>query len=104
MIRQTKVGGLLMANNRSRYREMEQLMTTLLISDTIIFILYLIVSGVGILWLKILTAFFAIAIAAGSLVLLCLSKELLKPRSMWMSAGFFSVLACMVASLILAFP
>ena len=93
-----------MATNRSRYKEMEQLMTTLLISDTIIFILYLIVAGVGILWLKILTAVLAIAVACGCLVLLFLSKELLKPRSLWMSAGFFSVLVCMLVSLILAFP
>ena len=36
--------------NKNRYKELEQLMTVALIANTIIFILYLIVAGVGILW------------------------------------------------------
>ena len=93
-----------MASDRSRYKEMEQLLTALLIFDAVIFVLFLVISGVGILWLKILTAVITLAVALVCLLLLFLSKELLRTRSLWLSTGFFSLLVCTVASLILAFP
>lgn len=89
---------------KNRYQEMEQLMTVALIADVIIFVLYLIVAGAGILWLKILLAVFALLIAAAALGFLFLTQELLKQRSLWLSCGFFSVLICTVVSLILAYP
>lgn len=89
---------------KNRYKDLEQLMTVALIADAIIFILYLIVAGSGILWLKILLAVIDLIIAAGALALLYLTQELLKQRSLWLSCGFFSVLACTVASLILNYP
>lgn len=89
---------------RSRYKEMEQLMTTLLIADAIIFVLYLIVAGAGIVWLKIITALLEFLISFGSLAFLYLSQELMKQRSLWLTCGFFGLLICLIASLILAFP
>lgn len=89
---------------RSRYKEMEQLMTTLLIADAIIFVLYLIVAGVGIVWLKVITALLEFLISFGSLAFLYLSQELMKQRSLWLTCGFFGLLICLIASLILAFP
>ncbi|MDD6201282.1 MAG: hypothetical protein PUB93_08485 [Firmicutes bacterium] len=90
--------------NRSRYREMAQLMTALLIAAAVIFVLYLIAAGAGILWLKILNAVIALAVSALSLGFLCLVKEAFRQRSLWLTAGFFSVLLCTVVSLIVAFP
>ena len=89
---------------KNRYKDLEQLLTVALIADAIIFILYLIVAGSGILWLKILLAVIDLIIAACALALLYLTQELLKQRSLWLSCGFFSVLACTVASLILNYP
>ena len=89
---------------QNRYREMEKLMTTALIADAVIFVLYLIFAGVGIAWLKIVLAILEILLALGSLSLLYLSRELLKPRSLWLTTGFFSLFLCTLVSLILAFP
>ncbi len=86
---------------RDRYREFEQLMTIGLLACTGLFVLYLIA---GISWLKAIFAILAIGISVGGLVMLWLSQELLRPRSLWLSCGFFSVIACTLASLILAFP
>lgn len=88
----------------NRYKEMEKLMTAVLIADAVIFVLYLIVAGAQILWLKVLTAVLCLAISVLGLVFLYLTKELLRQRSLWMSAGFFALLMCQLVSLIVAFP
>ena len=89
---------------KNRYQELEQLMTVALLADVVIFALYLIVAGAGILWLKTVLAVVALLMAAAGLGFLILSQELLKQRSLWLSCGFFSVFLCTVVSLILAFP
>ena len=89
---------------RNRYKEMERRMCMILIVCAVLFILYLIAAGSGILWLKVLTSLLVILTSIVSLVFLYLTRELLKPRSLWMSTSFFSLLLCTLASLILAFP
>ena len=93
-----------MAPKNNRYKEMEQMMTALLIFNAIIFVLFLIVSGAGIVWLRVLTAILTLGPSGLCLLFLYLSQELLRQRSLWMTTGFFSLLICTVASLILAFP
>lgn len=89
---------------RNRYKELEQLMSAVLIACTIIFILYLIVAANGIIWLKVLTAVLVIVPSILALGFLYLTKELLRKRSLWLSAGFFSLFLCNVVSLLLCFP
>jgi len=93
-----------MAPKNNRYKEMEQMMTALLIFNAIIFVLFLVVSGAGIVWLRVLTAILTLGLSGLCLLFLYLSQELLRQRSLWMTTGFFSLLICTVASLILAFP
>ncbi len=88
----------------NRYKEMEQLLTVGLIADTIVFVLYLLVANAGILWLKVVLTLVCMALAAGGLALLYMTQELLKRRSLWLSCGFFSLLTCILVSLILAYP
>ncbi|MBQ2785643.1 MAG: hypothetical protein IJF02_03990 [Oscillospiraceae bacterium] len=90
--------------NHSRYREMEQYLTIFLIASAVDFTLYLIFAGTGIIWLKVITAIFAILMPVLCLALLYLTKELLKQRSLWMTAGFFGIFLCTVVSLIANFP
>ena len=90
--------------NRSRYKETEQYLTIFLIASAIDFILFLIFAGTGIIWLKVITAIFAILIPVLCLALLYLTKELLKQRSLWMTTGFFGIFLCTVVSLIANFP
>lgn len=90
--------------NRSRYKDLEQYMTISLIASAADFILYLIFAGTGIIWLKVITAIFAILMPVLCLALLYLTKELLKQRSLWLTAGFFGIFLCTVVSLIANFP
>lgn len=91
-------------SNGNRYKEFEQLMTAALLAGCVIFLLYLIVAGVGIGWLKWLLAIIDILMCGAGLVFLFQSRELLRQRSLWLSCGFFAVLACLLVSLILNYP
>ena len=89
---------------RSRYREMESLMTKILIADTAVFILFMVFSGIGISVLKVITAIVAIIASALALAWLYLTGELLRRRSLWMVTGFGAIFVCMLVSLILKYP
>ncbi len=90
--------------NRNRYQDLEKRLTVFLIASAVLFILYLIFAGTGILWLKVITAIFAILLPVLSLALLYLTKELLRSRSLWLTAGFFGIFLCTVVSLIANYP
>ena len=89
---------------RSRYKDMERGMTILLIASALDFILFLVFAGMGILWLKVITAIFAILMPVLCLSFLFLSWELLKQRSLWITMGFFGILICTIVSLIVNYP
>lgn len=93
-----------MATNRIRYKQMERYMTYALIADAALFLLFLLFSGLGIAWLKVVTAVLAIALSALCLGYLYLSGELLRKRSLWMSAASAAIILCIIFSLILKFP
>lgn len=93
-----------MENNKNRYREMEKYMTLVLIGTAVLFIVYLIAAGCGILWLKVLTAIIAILVSGLCLAYLYITKLLLAPRSLWMTAAAGAVIVCILFSLILGFP
>ena len=89
---------------QSRYRQFEKMMGSILIFGAVLFVVYLMAAGAGVLWLKILTAAVCMLGSIGALALLYLSRELLRQRSLWLSCGFFSLFICILVSLILAFP
>ena len=93
-----------MEERRNRYKDLEQLMTVLLIAAAVDFLLFLIFSGVGVLWVKVVTAIFAILMPLLSLAFLYISQELLRQRSLWLTTGFASILVCTIVSLICNFP
>lgn len=93
-----------MANRRNRYKTMERYMTAALIGDLLLFILYMIFAGLGIIWMKVILTVLVIAISGLCIVYLYLSQELLRPRSLWMTVSAISILFCLFFSLILNFP
>ena len=93
-----------MAKKQNRYKKLELNLTVLLIANTVVFVLYLLVAGYGILWLKAITSIFAILLSGLCLAVLFLSGELLRPRSLWLSCGFFGIMICSVVSLLLNYP
>lgn len=93
-----------MANKKNRYKEMERIITMVLIGDGAAFALYLLFSGLGVGWLKAILTIAMILVSIAGLVFLYLNGELLKQRSLWMSAGFAAVLLCLLVSLICNYP
>ena len=93
-----------MAGRNNRYKQMERLITVALILDLIIFIIFMISAGNGIIWLKVLTILGILALSGGCLYLLYASRELMRQRSLWMTVGAAAILVCLLFSLILNFP
>ena len=93
-----------MEEKRNRYKDLEQTMTILILAAAVDFILFLIFSGAGVVWLKVITAIFAILMPILSLAFLYLSKELLRQRSLWLTTGFAAILVCTIVSLLCNFP
>lgn len=93
-----------MEKSNNRYKDMERIITFALIGAAILFIIFLIASGTGNIWLKILCALVAAAISGGCLWILYQSQELLKERSLWMSVSAAAIIICIIASLLLNYP
>lgn len=93
-----------MAQKINRYKKMERYMTYALCIDTIVFILYLLVAGNGIIWLKVILTLLCFAISGALLWFLYATKELLKQRSLWITTGAVAIAICLLFSLLLNFP
>ena len=90
--------------SRNRYREMENLMTKIILGDALVFILYLVCAGLGWSVLKVITAIIAIF---GSLLCvgwLHLTGEFTRRRSLWMVTAFICIVICVIWSLLLGYP
>ena len=93
-----------MFNRPRHYKDMERYMTFALCADTLIFLLYLIIAGIGIVWLKVILAILSILLSVCLLAYLYFTKELLKRRSLWISTGAAAIAVCLIFSLLLNFP
>ncbi|HIR30540.1 MAG TPA: hypothetical protein IAB83_00815 [Candidatus Faecousia faecavium] len=90
--------------SRNRYREMESLMTKIILGDTLVFGLYLLCASRDWSVLKVVTAIIAIF---GSLLCvgwLYLTGEFSRRRSLWMVTAFVSIVICVAVSLLLGYP
>ncbi len=93
-----------MAQKPSRYKVMERYMTYALCLDAVLFVLCLITAGNGITWLKVILALLCLGISGGLLWFLYATKELLRQRSLWITAGAAAIVICLLFSLLLNFP
>lgn len=93
-----------MENNKNRYKEMEKYMTLALSGSGVLFVIFLIAAGFGIIWLKVLTAIIAILVCGLCLAYLYMAKLLLAPRSLWMTMAAGAIIICLLFSWILGFP
>ena len=90
--------------SRNRYREMENLMTKIILGDVLMFILYLVCANLGWSVLKVITAIIAIVGSFLCVGWLHLTGEFGRRRSLWMVTAFICIIICVVVSLILGFP
>ena len=93
-----------MNENQSSYRFFEQFMTIMLFIGLAFFVLYLVMAGVGLVVMKVIFAVLAILLSGVCLFTLYTSKEWLKPRSLWMTAAYASIVVCTIVSLICNYP
>ena len=89
---------------RNRYREMESLMTKVILGDLLIFVLYLICAGSGWMVFKVITAIISIFGSLLCLGWLYMTGEFPKRRSLWMITAFVCIALCVLFSLLLNFP
>lgn len=93
-----------MAKRNNPFKELMQYMSFAIITDGILFVIYLIVAGQGIIWLKAITSILAILLSCLCLYVLYKADELVSQRSLWMSVGAISVIVCTIVSLLLNYP
>ncbi len=89
---------------RFKYKQVEPILTYVLIGAGAIFLLYLIFAAIGLVAAKAVTAVLGILISGLVLAYLYFSKELLRKRSIWMTLGAGSVVILILLSLVLNFP
>jgi cell division protein FtsW (lipid II flippase) len=102
-VQNTIPGGIIVAK-RMRYKQIDQLLTRVIIADTAVFILYLIFASMGLVALKVITAIIALIGSALCLAFLYKIGEFKKGRSRWLVMGFAAVAVCVLVSLILNYP
>lgn len=93
-----------MAKVNSRYKQMETIMTAVLILDAVVFIAYLIFAGIGMIGLKAVTAVLCFLISGAALYFLYMTRELLRKRSIWMTLAAVCIIICLLVSLLVRFP
>lgn len=93
-----------MANKPNRYKEMERYMTFALCGNAVVFFLYLLAAGNGVIWLKVILALLGLGVSGLILWVLYTSRELLRQRSLWITTGAAAIAVCLLFSLILNFP
>lgn len=89
---------------RKRYKELETLLTRVLIADAAVFALYLLFAGLGVIAMKVITAIIAIIASGLCLAFLYMCGELKKRRSRWLVLGYACIIVCLMVSLILKYP
>lgn len=89
---------------RMRYKQIDQLLTRVILADTASFVLYLIFAALGLSVLKVLIAIIAMGVAGLCLAYLYRIGEFKKARSRWLVMGFGSIILCTLVSLILNYP
>lgn len=91
-------------DKKARYKKMEKIITISLCVCVVLFLAYLLFSGLGMTGLKVVTAVICFLISGVILYYLFITRELLRKRSFWMTVAAACIIICLIASLILKFP
>lgn len=89
---------------RNRYREMESLMTKVILADLLVFVLYLVSAAQGWTVVKVIAAIITIFGSLLCLGWLYMTGEFPRRRSLWMITAFACIALCALLSLLLNFP
>ena len=86
------------------FKQLERYLTIAVIAEAVMFVVFMISAGAGITWLKIFMGILCVIISAGCLGLLYMRKELLRPRSLWITLASGAILLLLLFSLVLNYP
>ena len=89
---------------RKRYKDIERFLTTVLLADTAVFVLYMVFAGLGLTALKVICTILCVVASVACLALLYMTGEMKKARSRWLVLGFGAIVVCLLISLILNYP
>ena len=81
-----------MAERKFSYKQLEFYLTIAVIANTALFFIYMICAGTGVTWAKVFLAVLCLILSVGMLALLYIKKELLRPRSLWITLAAGAVL------------
>ena len=87
-----------------RYKELDKLLTRVLIAEAAVFVLYMLFAGLGVIALKVITSIIIIVASGLSLAYLYMCGEIKKRRSRWLVLGFACLVIVLLVSLILKYP
>lgn len=90
--------------NRRRYKDVERILAQILLGDLVVFILYMIFAGLGIVSLKVITSILIVVASVLCLAFLYMCGEMFKRRSRWLVFGFAALVILLIASLLLNYP
>lgn len=89
---------------RRSFRQLERQLTMVVLLNLALFLLVMITSNAGILWLKIILALLTMVLSAAGCGFLVLIGEHSRTRSWWILASFGSIFLCTLVSLITGSP
>ncbi len=98
------IGGTSMDLRKISYKQLSFYLSIAVIANAVLFFIYMICAGVGVAWAKIFLAIVCLLLSVATLAALYFKKELLRPRSLWMTLAAGAVLILLLFSLILNFP
>ena len=93
-----------MAGRKISYKQLEFYLSIAVIANAALFFIYMICAGTGVAWAKVFLAILCLILSVGILAVLYFKKELLRPRSLWMTLAAGAVLLLLLFSLVLNFP
>ena len=91
-------------SKRRWYAQYEKFLSIALIADAVLFVLFLLFSGLGILWAKVTFSIVTIVLSVLCMVSLYLTGEFRRHRSRYLVYGFGAVVICVLFSLICRYP
>ena len=89
---------------RNAFRKLEEMLTYVILSASVLFLLMLVAAANGVGWLKWFLAVPVILVSILGGGMLVLKQEHKRRRSWWMLASFFGLFACTLVSMIIGFP
>jgi len=93
-----------MEEKNKRFHDLELFLTILAALVLAFFVIYIVVSFMGLLVLKIICAVFLFALCGFGLWILYVNKELFRQRSLWLTCSFCAAIVCTLVSLLAGYP